>query len=227
MYSRYFFKESNNNKPNHPFKCKSQFTPPIPDNNLMEYISLVYHDLLTHTNNNSSQHNNYSREEMASLKYLQNNKNLIVKPADKGGAIVIWPKDDYLREASKQLENTAHYQHITHNPFPNLITTIQKFIQDIFSSGLIDHTTYKFLLPPTPSRTPTLYLLPKIHKADIPGRPIISGCDGPTVKLSKFADYFLKPSVHNIPSYIKDSTAFLKRIFLLNNTLPNNIINYH
>ena len=33
MYSRYFFKESNNNKPNHPFKCKSQFTPPIPDNN--------------------------------------------------------------------------------------------------------------------------------------------------------------------------------------------------
>ena len=84
---------------------------------------------------------------MASLKYLQNNKNLIVKPADKGGAIVIWPRDDYLREASKQLENTAHYRHITHNPFPNLITTIQKFIQDIFSSGLIDHTLQ---ISPTP-----------------------------------------------------------------------------
>ena len=59
---------------------------------------------------------------MASLKYLPDIKNLIVKPADKGGAIVIWPRDDYLREASKQLENTAHYQHITHNPFPNPTT---------------------------------------------------------------------------------------------------------
>ena len=78
---------------------------------------------------------------MASLKYLQNNKNLIIKPADKGGAIVIWPRDDYLREASKQLENNAHYQHITHNPFPNLITTIQKFIQDMVFSHLDSLTT--------------------------------------------------------------------------------------
>ena len=78
---------------------------------------------------------------MASLKYLQNNKNLSVKTADKGVAIVVWPRDYYLCEASKQLENTAHYQHITYNPFPNLITTIQKFIQDMAFSYLDSLTT--------------------------------------------------------------------------------------
>lgn len=225
MYLRYFFKDSTTNAPNHPFKGKSQFTPPLPDNtNLLEYVSRVYLELTSHNNNHTFTHNNYSSEEIASLKSLQNNEELIVKPADKGGAIVIWPKDDYLREASNQLDNTAHYKYIADNPFPSVITNIQKFISNAHKAKLIDYTTYQFLLPPIPTRIPTLYLLPKIHKPDIPGRPIISGCDGPTVRLSKFADHFLKPLVNNTPSYVKDSTAFLNRIFQLNNNLPNNII---
>ena len=89
---------------------------------------------------------------------------------------------------------------------------------------LIDDTTYKFLYPETRTRTPTLYLLPKIHKPDIPGRPIISGCGGPTVKLSQYADHLLKPLLKNIPSYVQDTTHFLKRIFSLNNNLSSNIV---
>ena len=69
-----------------------------------------------------------------------------------------------------------------------------------------DDTTYKFLYPEITTRTQTLYLLPKVHKPDIPGRPIISGCGGPTVKLSQCPDHILT------------------RIFSLNSNLPNNII---
>ena len=61
MYSRYFFKESNNTTPNHQFKCKSQFTSPNPDNeNLIEFT----HILTTRIPNMTL---NYSREEMALL----------------------------------------------------------------------------------------------------------------------------------------------------------------
>ena len=155
---------------------------------------------------------------------MQKNDNLIVKPADKGGAIVIWPRDDYLREASKQLASTNHYNHILMNPIPELITRIQQFVQNNHKLGQFDYTTFKFLMPPTPTKTPTLYLLPKIHKAGNPVRPIISGCDDPTVRLSKFADHFLKPLVSNIPSFVKDSTDFLRRIFKLNHNLPTDII---
>jgi hypothetical protein len=105
-------------------------------------------------------------------------------------------------------------------PIPELITRIQQFVHNNHKLGQFDYTTFKFLMPPTPTKTPTIYLLPKIHKPGNPGRPIISGCDGPTVRLSKYADYFLKPLVRNIPS----STDFLRRIFELNHNLPTDII---
>ncbi|KAK3747117.1 hypothetical protein QZH41_006059 [Actinostola sp. cb2023] len=63
-------------------------------------------------------------------------------------------------------------------------------------------------------------MLPKIHKPDIPGRPIISGCDSPTEKLSIYIDYHLKPLVPLIPSYIRDTKHFLSHIFSLPTPLP-------
>ena len=32
---------------------------------------------------------------------------IIIKPADKGSAVVVWCKDDYLLEASSQLSDTG------------------------------------------------------------------------------------------------------------------------
>lgn len=148
-----------------------------------------------------------------------------MKPADKGGAIVIWPRESYLDEAYKQLTNNVHYKLITTDPFPQLITDINQFVKTIHNQQLIDYTTFKFLHIDKPTRKPTLYLLPKIHKPDVPGRPIISGCGGPTVRLSEYNDFYLKPLMNNIDSYVKDSTDFLKRIFKLNNNISTeNII---
>ena len=87
-----------------------------------------------------------------------------------------------------------------------------------------DNITHKFLTSDQKSRTPQLYLLPKIHKPDIPGRPIISGCGGPTVKLSQHVDHLLKPLLKHIPSYVQDTTHFLNRIFSLNDKLPKQFI---
>ena len=65
---------------------------------------------------------------------------------------------------------------------------------------------------------------PKIHKPNTPGRPIISGCDSPTEKLSIYIDHFLKPLVPLIPSYIKDTTHFLNTLFAIPTPLPPNTI---
>ena len=71
-----------------------------------------------------------------------------------------------------------------------------------------------FYPPPPPVRTPVLYLLPKIQKPTkpVPGRPIISGCGSPTENLSKYLDHYLKPIVQIIPSYIQDTTHFLREL---------------
>ena len=68
-----------------------------------------------------------------------------------------------------------------------------------------------FLLDYKP-RTPEFYMLPKIHKPQRPppGRPIISGNDSPTERISQLVDHFLQPCVPTLPSYVKDSSHFLQ-----------------
>ena len=56
------------------------------------------------------------------------------------------------------------------------------------------------------------YTLTKIHKPVRTGRPIISGCEGPTEKLSAFVDKLLQPIAQQQKSYLKDTTAFINFI---------------
>ena len=40
-------------------------------------------------------------------------KDFVVKPVDKGGKIVIWPIEQYLKEAERQLSDTKYYEQQT------------------------------------------------------------------------------------------------------------------
>ena len=50
-----------------------------------------------------------------------------------------------------------------------------------------------------------LYMLPKIHKAGNPGRPIISACNCPTSNISAYLDSVMAPLVRQLSSYVKDT----------------------
>ena len=58
----------------------------------------------------------------------------------------------------------------------------------------------------------TALRLTKIHKPTPAGRPIISGCDGPTERLSSFLDRLLQPIAQKQKLYLKDKTAFINLI---------------
>jgi hypothetical protein len=66
------------------------------------------------------------------------------------------------------------------------------------------------------------YTLTKIHKPTPVGRPIISGCDGPTERLSAFVDKLLQPIAKEQESYLKDSTDFIN--FIEKTRVPENAI---
>ena len=74
--------------------------------------------------------------------------------------------------------------------------------------NIIEESTYINLQTKNP-RIPTFYLLPKIHKKDNPGRPIVNGIGSPTKKISAYVDTFLIKYTPRIPSYIKDTTHLL------------------
>ena len=69
-----------------------------------------------------------------------------------------------------------------------------------------------FVHTPNPPRIPIFYTLTKIHKPKLVGRPIISGCDGPTERICSFVDTLLQPIVQKQKSFIEDTTDFIRFI---------------
>ena len=61
-------------------------------------------------------------------------------------------------------------------------------------------------------KAPEFHLLPKIHKANNPGRPVISSINCHTYRISEFVDYDLQTEVKKLKSYVKDTTGFIKKI---------------
>ncbi len=55
---------------------------------------------------------NISNAEYKAMTELANNKNIIIRPADKGWAVVILNRIDYLKEGFKQLQNTKFYKFV-------------------------------------------------------------------------------------------------------------------
>ena len=80
------------------------------------------------------------------------------------------------------------------------------------------------LLRPANSRTPIFYMLPKIHKPNNLGRPVISSINSHTEKLSTYVDEFLRPLAQALPSHIRDTTDFIIRLKNLGRVPENSIL---
>ena len=155
---------------------------------LNTYIEKLRQEITDRTvYNRRFQRSNLSKRERLALDRLSNNRDIIIKPADKGGATVILNTIDYLQEAKRQLDNDMYYKRIEEDCTSGHEQTINHCIDDLVKNGEIQHDVAK-LLKPAQSRTPIFYMLPKIHKINNPGRPIISSVNSHTEKISAYGD---------------------------------------
>lgn len=78
-------------------------------------------------------------------------------------------------------------------------------------NNAIDQSISAFLYVQHP-RVPLFYILPKIHKSleNPVGRPMVSGIGSVTEKNSQYVDYYLKPLVTTLPSFLKITGDFLR-----------------
>ena len=79
----------------------------------------------------------------------------------------------------------------------------------LLENKMITEETYKAMHCKS-VRSGRIYMLPKIHKLNHPGRPIVSCTKTPKEKISAFVDYLLSPFMSRdwIPFYIKDTIDF-------------------
>ena len=138
-----------------------------------------------------SRKKNLNKVEYQSIKSLKNNPDIIIKPADKGSAIVLLNKDNYIAEGERQLQDEQFYEETHTDLTGEVIHRVNLFANNMLQRGQITEKTSSYLTTDI-DRTQQLYLLPKIHKDMInpPGRPIVSGSGGPTEKISQFVAPF-------------------------------------
>ena len=104
---------------------------------------------------------------------------------------------------------------------PFWIGTLRPYGKDItYIKNWVTYFVYLLHKDPKPER---FYILPKIHKVNNPGRPIVSSNNHPTEGISQFVDFHLKPLICTIPSYVKDTTDFLNKLTAIDN-LPDNAL---
>ena len=158
---------------------------------------------------------NLTAAQRRAIESLRLNTSIIIKPADKGGATVIQNREDYVREAHRQLNNNGHYRLLDSDPTTvfrkELLTVIRNFPPAL--------KRYVNSLIPVTAPPGYFYLLPKIHKIGNPGRPIISGTNTLCEQISGYVEGILKPIVKTTPSFVLDSNDFLSRINTVENLL--------
>ena len=211
-----------------PYKKPSKWTPSSGRDQALDcYINAVEHAILQHTPNNKLR-SNITRLERKAIKTLKRDKNIVILQADKGAAVVVQNRKDYLTEAYKQLNGTDEngdkvYLHVPTDPTSDFVIRVKDAVQEAHSKGVINTTTADYLVMDN-ARPGNIYFLPKIHKPQRapPARPICNTINSATTNLSEWVDDQLRPLVESLPSHLKDDNDFLRKLmeFSTNHTLP-------
>ena len=147
---------------------------------------------------------NLTKDERKALHSLKERQDIVITKADKGGAKVIWDVNNYVDECERQLNNYNFNRKLDHNPIQDHVNLINNTLDEFkgineLSPEIADG------LKPLESKTPRLYMFPKIHKEGNPGGPVVSSVNCHTSKISKFVDYHIQPLAKELPSYFKDN----------------------
>ena len=217
----YFFHGMPDRGHNGLFKQKSSWEPPeglLPPEIVGELdelkVKLGRINVLSETSN-------IAAVERCALDDLQNYHDVVIKKADKGNAIVIMDREQYIREALNQLGNTKYYTKIDEPVYPQTFTRVQEILDRLRTRGYLDYSQVKYLSPDEDARPRVFYMLPKIHKPMDkwtvpnkcpPGRPIVSDCGSDSYRWSELIDHCLKPLACSHPSYVKDTSDFLDKL---------------
>ena len=140
------------------------------------------------------------------MRSLENDKNVLIKPADQGSSIVVWDRLDYLAKAEKQLSDSNTYKEVKLSE-KDQIKLVEK------SNSMFEGLKRKTVITEKEKN----YFKFNFKRATnvgklLPGRPVISNCGTPTEKVSEFLDHCLHPLMKERKSHIKDTADFLDKL---------------
>ena len=224
------FENSPSNTEDDPLKIKSNYVPP-------QSSDMVFNTKIKEIKKTAENiqpvrptHYNITAGERNAITSLQNNKDIIVKTADKGSSFIIMDTSYYKSKVEERLNLTDLYKTHEKNPDNIVMNRLNTFINK--HKSILTKKEKLYLKNPN-YKTSNFVAYPKIHKSkfiaekvqnsnsnyiqmpippDLKFRFIHAGPCSPTNKLSELLDSLLKPYLPKIPSYIKDYNDFLNKL---------------
>lgn len=151
-----------------------------------------------------------SLKRKEALKDLKTDDSIVIKLADKGGGVVILDKSEYNEVMIDFLNDPTTYQILPTDmtiPYKN---ELDNLLSEAKIYGIINEKEYDFVNIIYP-RILVIHYLPKIYKdkKKKPGRPIVSGMNSITSRLSAYFDFYLQKYILKMRSYLWDSQSLI------------------
>ncbi|XP_072141640.1 uncharacterized protein [Dermacentor andersoni] len=152
-----------------------------------------------------------SVKEKQAIQSLRNNSSIAILPSDKGNAMVLLDKSDY-HNMLALLEDHHTYAPLAYDPTSRLQTKLQKLLARLFKLVPPHHVALYHRLLCTNGSAPAIYGLPKVHKPDVPLRPIVDFTRSPLYRLSGYLHQVLSPLAGKTSTHVENSSAFVAKI---------------
>ena len=118
------------------FNPKSTWKPPNGSPSLKLFLSQVEKDLFE-ISESTLGYSNFSKEEWQFFRSLADNRDIVIKKADKGSCVVAWDRNNYIAEAEKHLNNKSVYKNMIFkkNILQDLAETSNNIIKRLRGKG--------------------------------------------------------------------------------------------
>ena len=143
-----FRNETSEHFPDTPaLRPKSSWKPPPGHPDLELFLSQIEKDIFENLVKDSTPINsNMTKEEWDALKGLADDRSIVIKKADKGSCVVVWCRDDYIKEAENQLKDSTVYKDVSFKEtmLSDLVDKSNKCFKSLHSRKCITEKELKY-----------------------------------------------------------------------------------
>ena len=151
-------------------------------------------------------HNITRERRREALNGVRKDEKIMTLPADKGRGTVVMDKEHYLDKYQERLKDGKTYQKLKRDPISNYQHKFKEALSDLKVHVVITDKMHRDLF------LTHFYGLPKVHKATMPLRPIVSSIDTIFYGVAKYLAKVLSPPVGKTEHHVQNSKDFVRDV---------------